>query len=325
MEEKQIIKNFLLDFIDLNTEDKEALASIASNDLFNFVKFILTDDKGNANKQRIPKEEFANLIKTGIYTPFKMAVGKINEGHDEAFPVGVITNLAEKEDQIRGIAALWSRERPEDVNLIKDAYANKKQLNVSWELLYSDSDIDEEGFENLRGVTLRAATLVGMPAYQGRTPVYAIASEKSNQEENLLDEKTELQEKIAALQLELDGAKEQLKTLADMETELVSLREYKASIEAEAQKLEKLNVIKTKFAEAGIEKDEEYFQKNEEILLGLSESALDFMLQDLKAFTEQTSQASTKKEIPNFSAEDKVDLSDPKEIATLLRKRHEKK
>lgn len=328
MEEKSIIRNFLLDFIDLNTEDKEALASIADNDLFNFVKFILTDDKGNANKQRIPKEEFANLIKTGIYTPFKMAVGKINEGHEESFPIGVITNLAEKEDQIRGIAALWSRERPEDVKLIKEAYSNKKQLNVSWELLYSNSEVDDEGFENLHGVTLRAATLVGMPAYQGRTPVYAVASENNKQEENPLNETDELKERITALQSQLDEAKAQLQTLKEMEAELVTLREYKASIEAEAQKLEKVIAIKAKFTEAGIEKEDEYFETNQEVLLGLSETALDFMLQDMKAFSEKVTEASTnktKKEIPNFSAEDQLDLSDPKELAALLRKRHEKK
>lgn len=329
MEEKSIIRNFLLDFIDLNTEDKEALASIADSDLFNFVKFILTDDKGNANKQRIPKEEFANLIRTGIYTPFKMAYGKINEGHDEAFPIGVITNLAEKEDQIRGIAALWNRERPEDINLIKEAYTNKKQLNVSWELLYSNSDLDDEGFENLHGVSLRAATLVGMPAYQGRTPVYAVASDNNRQEENPLDETQELKEKLANLQTELDNAKAQLQSMKDMETELSNLREYKASIEAEAQKLEKLNSIKVKFTEAGIEKDNEYFDKNQEVLLGMTETAIDFMLQDMKTFTEQISQASTNKEkknIPNFSAEgEETDLTNPKELAALLRKRYEKK
>ena len=323
MEEKSVIKSFVLDFIDLNTEDKEAIASIAENDLFNFVKFILTDDKGNANKQRIPKEEFANLVRTGRYTPFKMGAGKINEGHEDSFPIGVITNLAEAEDQVRGIAALWNRERPEDVALIKDAYANKKQLNVSWELLYSDSKVDDEGFENLYGTTLRAVTLVGMPAYQGRTPVFAVASTQENLEDTKLEDEKKLQEQIDALQIELNTAKEQLELLKSYETELVSLREYKASIEADAQEKEKVKAIKDKFTEAGIEKDEEYFEKNQAILLGLSDEALEFMLQDMKSFT---TQASTKTDhgLPNFTADHTTKLTDPKEIAALLKKRYEK-
>ena len=327
MEEKYLLKDFLLDFVDLSTDDKEAIASIANNELFNFVKFILTDDKGNANKQRIPKEEFANLIKTGIYTPFKMAVGKINEGHDEAFPIGVITNLTETDDQVRGIAALWNRERPEDVKLIKEAYANKKQLNVSWELLYSDSKIDEDGYEDLYGTTLRAVTLVGLPAYQGRTSVFAVASANKDQEDIQLEELDQLKEQVSTLEAELQSAKDQLQVFKDLETELISLREYKASIDAETQKAEKLQAIKAKFTEAGLEKDDEYFETNQTILLGLEDTALDFIIQDMKVFTEKLSQASTKTSngLPNFVADGSDDLSDPKKIAALLRKRHEKK
>ena len=256
-----------------------------------------------------------------------MAVGKINEGHDEAFPIGVITNLAETDDQVRGIAALWNRERPEDVKLIKEAYANKKQLNVSWELLYSDSKIDDDGYEDLYGTTLRAVTLVGLPAYQGRTSVFAVASANKDQEDIKLEELDQLKEQVSTLEAELQSAKDQLQAFKDLETELISLREYKASIDAETQKAEKLQAIKAKFTEAGLEKDDEYFETNQTILLGLEDTALDFIIQDMKVFTEKLSQASTKTSngLPNFVADGSDDLSDPKKIAALLRKRHEKK
>ena len=61
---------------------KEAVSSTVSDNLaISWTKFILTDDMPNENKMRIPQTEFANLIRTGTYMPFKMAYEKPNEGH----------------------------------------------------------------------------------------------------------------------------------------------------------------------------------------------------------------------------------------------------
>jgi len=148
-----------------------ALASKNLNPMLTYVKFILTDDKPNGNNERIPKEEFSNLITTGLYMPLKMAEGGISEGHEETYPIGVITHLREDKDKIRGIAALWNRERPEDVAYIQERYSSGEPLDLSWELGHTDSFIDDTGVNNLTGCVLRATTLVGIPAYQGRTIV----------------------------------------------------------------------------------------------------------------------------------------------------------
>jgi len=154
----------------------EAFAAISLNPLVTWIKFILTDDKPNGNNQRVPKTEFANLIKSGIFMPIKMAFGQISEGHGDTFPVGVITHLKEVGDQIRGIGALWSRERPEDIEYIKEEFAANRPLNLSWEIAHESSEKQEDGVENLKNAALRAVTLVGMPAYEGRTPILAVAS-----------------------------------------------------------------------------------------------------------------------------------------------------
>lgn len=174
---------------ELELEGSETLATVlASNPAVRFVKFILTDDLPNSNKQRVPLEEFDNIIKTGVFMPIKMAFSKINDGHEDSFPIGVITNLAKIGNQIKAIAALWSKERPEDIDLLKKRIAAREPVDISWEILFSDSHTDGDGVESLLGTSLRAATIVGMPAYSGRTPVLAVAARGSKAYLESLDE-----------------------------------------------------------------------------------------------------------------------------------------
>jgi hypothetical protein len=97
--------------IDNEVNEMAAEASISLNPNVKWMKFILTDDDYNANGQRIPREEFANVIKTGVFMPVKMAYGRINEGHEEAFPLGTLAHLKTNGNTIEGLAALWERER----------------------------------------------------------------------------------------------------------------------------------------------------------------------------------------------------------------------
>jgi hypothetical protein len=157
-------------------QNDEAFAAISLNPLVTWVKFVLTDDKPNGNKQRIPQSEFANLIKSGVFMPIKMALGSINEGHDASLPIGVITHLKEAGDQVRGIGALWSKERPEDVDYIRQEFSSNRPLNLSWEIVYESDNTTQDGITELVNTALRAITLVGMPAYEGRTPILAVAS-----------------------------------------------------------------------------------------------------------------------------------------------------
>lgn len=327
MTDKVFIKDYTINFTDEG--DDEAFASLANNSQFNYLKFILTDDKPNANKQRVPPEEFDNLVKSGAFAPFKVTEGSV-EDHLGSTPIGVITNLAKANDQVRGIAALWSSERPDDVEMIKQAYANKQPLNVSWEIRYQDSRFTDDGVEDLLGTSLRAATLVKVPAYQGRTPVIAVASAdpEPKKEDKTLDELQQLREQLAQLNDQLASlkkeAEEQKAALDAALPELTQLREYKASIEKEKADAEKFASIKTKFVEAGITKEDDYFVANKEKLMALDEATLDFMIQELVSFasTNKPAAASVAK-VPNMPSEGDEELT-PAKLAEALRARFQK-
>lgn len=173
---------FVLELLTENEAEesfKEATSATTVNPAVTWAKFILTDDLPNRNKQRVPHEEFGNLIRSGIYMPIKMARGVIKKGHELSEPLGTITNLKEEvidgRNTIVGLAALWSRERPEDVSFIKAEAAEGRPLRLSWEILYKNSAV-VDGIEELHDVVLKASTLVGIPAYDDRTPILAIAA-----------------------------------------------------------------------------------------------------------------------------------------------------
>lgn len=321
------IENMIELTLEDNENSQESSASISLNPVFTWTKFILTDDKPNGNNQRIPKEEFSNLIKTGIFAPVKMSFGKINEDHSDAFPIGVITHLKQIDDKIEGIAALWSKERDDDVLKIKDMVKNGDLPQLSWEIMYEDTKEEDGGIVALANTVLRGITIVAKPAYAGRTPIFAAASTNKPVEDLNVEELEILKTKVSDLEIALstkDAELTALKTqVAEKDTELTSLKEYKASIEEKELTAKKLTEIKEKFANAKLNKDEEYFKTNEETLLGLSESALDFMIQELVAFSalnKKTETSASDKGIPNFSSDNELQLEDPKVLAEALRK-----
>ncbi len=169
--------------------DREAFAAIG-NPSTSKLTFVFTDNQPNGNNIGIKETAFPNIIKTGTYMPLKMADGGINFDHSGAFPLGVIASLqATKEGdlaKILGSAVLWGSERPEDVQFVKQAYASGSALNVSWELLYTDTTTDENGTTWLNDPIVKGATLVGLPAYEGRTPVLAVASKLDEYSEDEL-------------------------------------------------------------------------------------------------------------------------------------------
>src|SRR3990172_5654687 len=168
----------LLEKEDVEMEFGEAAASIIGVDeVITWAKFVLTDDKPDANGQRVPEEEFDNLIKTGLNKPVKMAYGEPNDGHGDAHPLGTITNLTRQGNKIVALAALWNRERGDDIALIKERVKSDRPVNVSWEILYGKNRIIN-GVEDLLDTVLRAVTIVGMPAYKGRTQFLAVAAKK---------------------------------------------------------------------------------------------------------------------------------------------------
>ena len=316
--------------IEEGLEETDAFASVTLNPTLRWMKFILTDDIPNGNKQKVPQEEFSSLISTGVHMPIKMAQGEIKPGHDEALPLGVITNLKQFQNRIEGLAALWSRERPEDVELVINEFKAGRAPQISWEIPYTDI-VEKDGIQELRGICLRAATLVGLPAYAGRTPVLAVASKDNTEDKISMEEletlKVQLEEAKAKITELQDQLAEKEKAASEVEAELTQLREFKAAFDKEQAEVEKLAAIKAKFTEAGIEKEDEYFATNKEALLTLDETALNFMIQELVAFTQAAIKPDPKDntDIPIPFNTNNVNPSDLKSLAEALRARKTKK
>lgn len=431
---------------ELPQELLDAQAALAANPYVRWGKFILTDDQPNGNNERTPLEEFDNIIQSGIYMPIKMAEGRIEEDHSDASPLGVITHLKKQVveiagklvNQIVGLAAFWLRERPADVSYIKERIDNDQPVNLSWELGAQDKVLMPDGVFDWKGLAMQAVTVVGNPAYQGRTRIVAMAAKKpakwsdeyirnlpdtaflyierggtqdaegrTSQEKRhfpvkddkglydeaklrevlveagktnlptpvlkslkktvtaLLDKidagasleeisfgKTEqpktskdteehtveleqLQKEILSLQEKLNAAEAALaektqlvETLTVEKTALASerdeLKQFKDALDAEVAKANKLDAIKTKFAEASLDKGDDYFTANEEKLLAMDESTLEFMIQELAAFSKKDAEASQQKgKLPNLTNEGTGEV-DIKELAKALKNRKSK-
>lgn len=332
-DDRTIIKynNVVLLEEDTNFEGiSEAISSIISdNPMIKWAKLIITDDMPNENKQRIPQSEFPNLIRSGTYMPLKMAYSEIKDGHEESYPLGVIAHLKQSGNQIVALAALWIRERENDITYLKECIAEKRPVNISWEILHENSNMTEDGIEELIGTSLRAVTVVGKPAYSGRTPILEIASvdnggNDTNSEENKLDDietlktrVTELETALAQKTNELDA---KIKEIEAKDIEIASLTEFKTGIEAKEQEAAKIEEIKTLFSGAGIEKPDTYFEENKTKLLTMDKESLSFMVQEMVAFSsgQQSSESSTKvPDVPGKKIKKEIDIA---ELAKELRK-----
>jgi len=167
-----------LNFIAEILSEEEATAGALPDTKSTWIKFIFTDDGPNANKQGVHKEEFDNLITTGVHKPVKKFIGSLKD-HKGAIPIGAIAKLEPDGDRILGIANIWDTEYPDEANWIRDSHSKGDKLNVSWEILYKSSEVDEDGVHWLKDCITKAITLVDSPAYGGRTHILAVAAKWS--------------------------------------------------------------------------------------------------------------------------------------------------
>lgn len=293
-------------------------ASVSLNPSFSWAKFILTDDQANENKQRIPKQEFSNLIKTGVLAPIKMEVGDPNGDHANSTPLGVISHLKEVDNRIEGLAALWTREREEDVTALKEMYKGGRLPQLSWEVMYEESQTDDSGIEDLLGTALRAVTIVGMPAYAGRTPIVALASKNETEDDNV-DELEQSKARITELEQIVASKDEELTTI---KTQMTELQSYKDTAEKEKADIAKLASIRQKFSDSGLSKEDTYFVENKERLLSMPDETLDFVIQEMVSFSRVT--ATSEVHLPPIVDKTSGELS-IKEIAERLRQEKTKK
>jgi len=156
----------------------EATSALVRDTKSTWLKFIFTDDKANGNNQAVSAEEFDNLITTGLHKPFKKVLN-VEADHAGAIPIGTITSLKKEGDTIVGLANIWDTEYPHESKWIKEQHANKSPLETSWEVIYQNSSIDDAGVEWLHDCTTKGVCLVKYPAYEGRTPILAVAAKWS--------------------------------------------------------------------------------------------------------------------------------------------------
>ncbi len=294
--------------VELITDESSgfAFASISKNPNITWVKFVLLDDKPNANKHRVPIEEFDNVIRTGLFMPLKMGNAEEEKKHEFSKPLGVITHLIKNDNLIEAIAALWNTERKEDVHSIKERFKAGKDINLSWELHFSDAQEEEDGVIALKNIAMNAATIVDIPAYGGRTSVTALAERSTEGETMETIEKTKHEEIVSQLNNDLESVKAERSDLevqlTNLQEEVEQLRAYRDEVEAEKQKVEKLNSIKTRFSEAGLELEEAFYSDREEFLMNLKDSELDFYIQDMVAFAGKSEKPEAEEEADTSTA-----------------------
>jgi len=246
-----------------------------------WLEFILTDDKPNENKQGVPRSAFAALVDSGLFMPLKIGEGEISKDHDNAKPLGTIAKLTPEEDKILGKAAIWKADKPDEYKMLVEKHSSDEPINISWEILYSKSTIDDDGVEWLSDPVLVGAAIVSKPAYGDRTPVLSVAStvddENTAQEEVTTEDSSGETESPA--EKELAKLKE---TLATLEEEVATLRKYKKEREEADAKASKLAERVEALKAAGFEFSLEEIQEKQDAWAAMDDNTFELMLEAMK-------------------------------------------
>lgn len=205
--------------------------------------------------------------------PIKMKAGEIAPDHEDASPIGTITETIIDGNKIKGSGIVWPEERPSDIEFLrKKVYEGDAWL--SWEIMYEDFDLDDAGVMWLKDPKLLAVTLVKYPAYKGRTPVYEIASDKGADDmpdelipgDETLEENQESPEDVDETETPEDVSPESGELPAAELQELEELRRFKNEIIAEREKQARLEKVTNEFGEIDNELAEVFTTLNDEQL-----------------------------------------------------------
>jgi hypothetical protein len=282
-----------------------ALAEEQPHPLQMRLTLVLTPFTGNANGMGVPLSEASNFIRTAKNQPFKINFNGTAGGHRLAYPVGLITQatlIENDEPLIIGEAIVWKDQYPDVAE-----YLATNTAHTSWELYYQEAVL-RDGVEWLQGIIFAGTCVVNDPAYKGRTPILAVAQimeleELQAQVSTLTAEKTELVDKLTALESTLADVQ---KSLNETAQELTALHAEKTA----AEKLAKENQRKAQLSAIGIEDHEQY--------LSLDDDAFQLIV-DVAAFAAKKASASTNELIiPNISGNSKMTA---KEVAQAIKTR----
>jgi hypothetical protein len=282
----------------------------SANPLLKEVELILTDFEANANKEGIPQKESANIIRTALHTPIKIAASETTyAGHKGAIPVGPIIDVYEDTHDgkpvIKAKAIIWSDEFKEVYSLLKSQAGEREYIGTSWEVYYQDAEAID-GVNWLNNVTFAGTCIVDVPAYGDRTKLLKVA------EKEMVEE---LKAKISELEA----------SLQEKENELNGLREENNAFKAEADakaKAEKRQNVANKLLVAGFTQSE--VDEKLDFYLELPEDSFEKILAD---FVKTRTEASKKEEANPIIPEPKGshDKLDSKAIASGLKQLLSKK
>lgn len=195
-----------------------------TNRLQTHLDFIFTDFAPNKNKQGVREKEADNILRTGVNQPIKVDFrrGKIND-HPYSIPVGPITSMEKVDDKIVAHAILWKDEFKDLAEHLEKASASDGGIQFSWELYYADKTIDDDGYMWLDDVVVAGATIVANPAYGGRTPLLALASEDDERIQELERQVANLQSSHNRSTQSMDPMDELKQQVADLATQVADL------------------------------------------------------------------------------------------------------
>lgn len=263
---------------------KSAIAEISPESFahpgLRLCRFVFCDDQPNENKMGIEYQDFAEIKSSAIGTPIKMKFfGNSAGGHFGSIPIGYINNIFEKDledgvHQLIAEATLFADEYPDEVEYLTTSFAEGKAPGISWELKY-ENHVLKDGISWLKGLITRAATFVRNPAYGNRTAILALASNKEIDEEQMMEQLSEIisdspkiteqggnnrmDEKIKELQDQIDtlttALSEKDTKLTELSTQLESLTTAVSSKDEEIATYRRKELVAERTAalvEAGI-------------------------------------------------------------------------
>lgn len=208
MQKKATVKGYL----------KAAANITPSNPLHTQLSLILTDFQPNGNDQGIPVTEKENIIRSALFSPLKINFAEDGyEGHDQAIPIGPIIHVYEGKDGDRdvvyGEAVIWDEYHEDISKHLKEIFA--EGIGTSWEIYYSDSEVDTDGVEWIHGCVFAGTCIVSTPAYgPTRTRVLAIAEKL--RETNKLEEDTKVTDTAAAQAENVEDTRDALYNAEDI-------------------------------------------------------------------------------------------------------------
>lgn len=255
-----------------------------SNPFVSVISFILTDFLPNKNGQAIAIEEKDRIIETAKGMPFKM--NPVTGGHEDAETIGPIVKTWFGNDNNRPVvyaeAIIWKLEYPEIDRFIQEKYQNQEPLAVSWELLYSDSETDQNNTQWLKNVIVTGVALVSQPAYGSyRTRILAVAEEHPTEasmiapDEQLTTANTDATATVAvATEHPLPSTEAIERELEQARAEIAQLREQVDALKRELTFAQRKEELREFFHDVESKRD---------FVLSLSEEAFRSYVNDLRA------------------------------------------